>query len=157
MTEDKFFGMKHKQDTPKVGVAVIVKKAGKFLLLLRKGSHGAGLWSLPGGHVDVGEESKETCSRELFEELGVEISSIHFWPWGFQEYINEEEGLHYVTLKFLVDLDSKPLSHIEPFNAEVDKCERMEWVDAESAPSKEDFFNYETYAELMSMDCFRSQ
>jgi len=152
-----FFGMKHKQDTPKVGVAVIVKKNGKFLLMLRKGSHGAGLWSFPGGHVDVGEESKETCSRELFEELGVEISSIHFWPMGFQEYINYKEGLHYVTLVYMVDLDMDPLSHIEPFNAEEDKCERMEWCDSESAPPEEDFFNYKTYVTLMSMDCFRRE
>jgi 8-oxo-dGTP diphosphatase len=155
MQEDKFFGMKHKQDTPKVGVAVIVKKDGKFLLGLRTGSHGSGTWSCPGGHVDVGEEATTTCSREIKEELGVDIDPKLFLPIDFHEYINYEEGLHYITLNFLIDLDRPTLNDIVPYNAEPAKCEKIEWFDARTIPAPEDFFNYKTYEKLMSMKCFQ--
>jgi ADP-ribose pyrophosphatase YjhB (NUDIX family) len=54
------------------GVGVIVVRGGDVLFGLRRGAHGGGSWSLPGGHLDGGE-SVETCAlRELSEEAGVE-------------------------------------------------------------------------------------
>lgn len=47
-----------------VGVAVIVKRGGKILLIKRQGSHGAGTWAPPGGHIDFGESVEETARRE---------------------------------------------------------------------------------------------
>ncbi len=37
---------------PQVGVGVLILRDGKVLLGRRKGSHGAGCWSAPGGHLD---------------------------------------------------------------------------------------------------------
>ncbi len=37
---------------PKVGVGVMILKDGKVLLTKRKGSHGAGMYSFPGGHLE---------------------------------------------------------------------------------------------------------
>ncbi len=44
-----------------IGVGVIIKNDGKILLGKRIGSHGAGTWGLPGGHLEPGEEV-EVCS-----------------------------------------------------------------------------------------------
>ena len=35
-----------------VGVGVLIIRNGKILLIKRTGSHGAGTWSPPGGHID---------------------------------------------------------------------------------------------------------
>ena len=40
---------------PKVGIGVMIQNAdGLVLLGLRKGSHGSGEWSFPGGHLEMG-------------------------------------------------------------------------------------------------------
>ena len=44
-----------------VGVAVLVRRGEQVLLTHRKGSHGAGTWAPPGGHLDMGE-SFEDCA-----------------------------------------------------------------------------------------------
>ena len=57
----------------RVGVAVIVRRKGHVLMGLRKGSHGAGTWSFPGGHLETGETVTMCAARELLEETGVKI------------------------------------------------------------------------------------
>lgn len=55
-----------------VGVAaIVVRKNSQVLLLKRQGKHAAGLWSLPGGWVDFGEELETAVVRELREETGL--------------------------------------------------------------------------------------
>lgn len=72
-TQIDFSPMERKQATPKVGVAIFLERDGKVLMLLRKGSHKAGTRSLPGGHMDLGEDFYTTCKREILEEVGVEV------------------------------------------------------------------------------------
>ena len=51
--KDQFFGMKSKPETPKIGVGVVIRNSDCVLVGLRKNSHGAGLWSFPGGHMEL--------------------------------------------------------------------------------------------------------
>ncbi|HZB86575.1 MAG TPA: NUDIX domain-containing protein [Gaiellaceae bacterium] len=53
--------------------ALLAGGDGRVLLTRRAGEPGEGLWDLPGGFVEEGEDALETLSRELREELGVEI------------------------------------------------------------------------------------
>ena len=59
---------------PKIGCGCILlspKQPGKALYGLRKGSHGAGKWALPGGKLDLDEDALELCiQREIEEEVG---------------------------------------------------------------------------------------
>jgi len=118
----KFHGMSAKPATPKIGVGVVLRDRNqKILLMLRKGAHGAGQWSLPGGHMELGEDFLDVCKREVMEETGIAISSINQLT--FTNDIFEKEGLHYVTLFF-----EAHWSRCEnPVNMEPDKCAEMRW------------------------------
>ena len=63
---------------PKVAVAVLVDQDGQVLLVRRAGEPFRGLWSLPAGFVNAGEDPAEAAVRECAEEtaLQVKISGI---------------------------------------------------------------------------------
>ncbi len=58
---------------PGVGAAVVIRDdAGRVLMVKRgPGATQAGLWSVPAGFVDYGEEVRAAAARELLEETGL--------------------------------------------------------------------------------------
>ncbi|MBN8481527.1 MAG: NUDIX domain-containing protein, partial [Xanthomonadales bacterium] len=56
-------------------VAAVLRDARGRVLLARRpaGKVHAGLWEFPGGKVEAGEEGLAALSRELDEELGIEV------------------------------------------------------------------------------------
>jgi 8-oxo-dGTP diphosphatase len=81
---------------PLVGVGAIVLREGKVLLGKRLGSHGAGSWALPGGHLEFGETVEACARREVLEECGLELGVVV--PGPYTSDVFEEAGRHYVTL-----------------------------------------------------------
>ena len=81
---------------PKVGTAILIPRDDKILLMKRKGPHGAGTWSPPGGHIDFGETPEQCAAREAREEVGLELSDIRFLA--ITNDVFEESGRHYITL-----------------------------------------------------------
>jgi len=79
-----------------VGVGVIIVRDGKVLLGERAGSHGAGTWALPGGHLEFGETVADCARREVREETGLAIHDIAPAPYTSDVFM--AEGRHYVTL-----------------------------------------------------------
>jgi 8-oxo-dGTP diphosphatase len=63
--------MADRQVFPKLGVSACVWRDGKVLIIQRGKPPVAGVWSLPGGHVEPGEELRAAAARELGEETGV--------------------------------------------------------------------------------------
>ncbi len=61
---------------PGVGAAVVIwDDAGRLLLVKRApGATRAGLWSIPAGYVDYGEDVRRAAARELQEETGLEAA-----------------------------------------------------------------------------------
>ncbi len=59
---------------PGVGAAVVVfDESGRILLVKRApGATRPGLWSIPAGYVDYGEDVRAGAARELLEETGLE-------------------------------------------------------------------------------------
>jgi 8-oxo-dGTP diphosphatase len=58
---------------PKVAVVAVVIQSGRVLLIRRLNEPRQGLWSLPGGFMDAGEDPAEAASRECLEETGLII------------------------------------------------------------------------------------
>ena len=58
---------------PKVAAAVLVERDGKVLLVRRANSPQRGLWTLPAGFVDAGEDPARAAERECEEETGLNV------------------------------------------------------------------------------------
>ena len=82
--------------SPKVGVATIITRGDRVLLMKRKGPHGTGTWSTPGGHLDFGESPEQCAAREAKEEVGIDVVNIRFRA--VTNDIFESTGRHYITL-----------------------------------------------------------
>lgn len=111
----------------KAGVAVAIWKDNKILLGLRKGSHAAGTWAFPGGHVEYMEDPKECCVRETLEESGIEIKNVKFWT--YTNDIFPEDDKHFICLVFTADWSKGEARIMEP-----NKCEKWEWFDWKELP-----------------------
>lgn len=127
----KLFKKKKKEERTKVGVGVMILKDGKVLLGKRKGSHGAGEYAFPGGHLEYMEFFEDCAKRETFEEAGIEIKNIKF-----QCIANTKKWTpkHYVHIGVIAELESGEPKVLEP-----EKCEGWDWYDIENLP--EPIFN----------------
>lgn len=71
MTGDRFYPAR-----PILAASVAVFREGRVLLAARGKPPGEGLFSLPGGMVEIGETLGEAALRELHEEVGVKAKLI---------------------------------------------------------------------------------
>lgn len=117
---------------PKVGTAVFVRWGQNVLLGRRKGSHGAGAWAPPGGHLDAGETVFEAGARELLEETGLVVKPSDLRPIGFTDDHFVERGKRYITLFLEMRITNVLTINVEL--REPEKCEGWRWVPANSLP-----------------------
>ena len=58
---------------PKVAAAVLIERGGRVLLVRRAGEPFRGLWTLPAGFINGGEDPAEAAARECLEETGLQV------------------------------------------------------------------------------------
>jgi len=112
---------------PQVGTAIIITKDDKVLLMKRKGPHGQGTWSTPGGHLDPGETVEGCAAREAKEEVGLDVTDIRFRC--VTNDVFEAEGKHYITIW----MDGKSTG--EPRIASEEEAEEIGWYAWDALPS----------------------
>jgi len=113
-------------ERPAVAVAAAVVKDGKVLLIKRKYPPSAGKYSLPGGHVELGERLEEAVLRELREETGIEgVVKKFLAPVEYIEREGDKVKYHFVILVYLVEGDGVPRAS--------DDAEDAAWVELERA------------------------
>ncbi len=117
--------MINKDLRPRVGVGIMVFKGGSVLLGKRLGSHGAGEWCFPGGHLEFGESLKKGALRELKEECGVKIKNIKFLS--VSNTIGY--GKHYLTIGFVSEFKSGEPKLLEP-----EKYQKWQWFALNDLP-----------------------
>ena len=112
---------------PKVGVAIIITKHDQVLLMKRKGIHGRGTWSTPGGHLDFGETPEQCAAREAKEEVGLHVIDIRFRA--VTNDIFDTTGKHYITIW----MEGNSISN-EPVIAAEDEVTEIGWFAWDSLP-----------------------
>ena len=111
---------------PLVGVGVTILRDRTILLGRRRGSHGAGEYSTPGGHLDHLESFEECARRETREECGLEIAAVRFQ---FVANVTTYAPRHYVHIGLLAEWASG-----EPRVLEPDKCDGWAWWPLDRLP-----------------------
>ena len=83
-----------------VAVGVIFNQDGQFLLAKRPlGKPYENYWEFPGGKLEQGESVHQALARELFEELGIEISGSQAWQIIEHDYPHAYVRLHLCLVK----------------------------------------------------------
>ena len=86
---------------PIPAVSAVIVQDDKILLVKRGHEPSGGLWSFPGGRVELGETVREALVREVFEETSLVIEPGE--PAGVQDVIlGDESGIsaHYIIISF---------------------------------------------------------
>lgn len=110
-----------------VGVGILVLRDGRVLLGRRRGSHGAGTWSAPGGRLEYGESIEDCARRELLEETGLALGQCERGPYTTDVFEAVRE--HYLTVFVLARRTQG-----EPATLEPDKCDGWQWFDWSALP-----------------------
>jgi ADP-ribose pyrophosphatase YjhB (NUDIX family) len=99
------YDTRHYPVRPHIGVGVMMVRDNHLLLIKRKYNPDAGYWSIPGGHLDLGERVEHAAVREAHEETGFKtkvtklagiINKIMYDDDGKIEY-------HYVLINYFVE------------------------------------------------------
>jgi 8-oxo-dGTP diphosphatase len=125
---------------PRVGIGVIIINNGKVLMGKRKGAHGSGTWSFPGGNLEFGESPAECAAREVLEETGLRATNIRFGAMTNDFF--ETEQKHYITLFMLADYVNGTPQVLEPH-----KCESWDWFAWDAMPQPQFLCNINLLAQ----------
>ena len=88
-------------------------------------SYGAGLWGLPGGHVEDTETLAQAAARETLEEVGVTVDPAHLTPLGVARYVDQAvRGADFFFLGSEWQGEPRPLS----------ECSEVGWHDPALLP-----------------------
>ena len=115
------------KNIPRVGIGVIVIHNGKILLGERLAGHGAGVYQIPGGHLEFGETFEEAAKREVFEETGIDNIEVT----GIVSLGNDIAfDKHYVSIGVLSEYRSGDIADAEP-----DRSKNWKWYDPDDLPT----------------------
>ena len=115
-----------KQKYPEVSVGALILNKGELFLV--KSWKWGDRFTIPGGHVELGEKMEDAVRREVKEEVGINLSDVKFHY--VQEGIYSKEFFkpkHFIFLDFICKTKSS--------KCKLDKDEIQEciWVKPENA------------------------
>lgn len=109
-----------------VGVGAVIIRNNQVLLLLRNKPPEANSWTIIGGKVEFGETIEKAILREVKEEIGCSGKLIAYL--GITNHILPEEGTHFVSPRFLVEISEQPI------NMELESHSDMKWFNINELP-----------------------
>jgi 8-oxo-dGTP diphosphatase len=111
-------------ERPYLAVSAAIIRDGKILVVRRARAPAHGLYTLPGGVVEVGETLDEAVTREVHEETGMAIEPVALA--GFREAIVRDAGGR-VERHFLILCFAARWSAGEPVLSE--ELDEAHWLD----------------------------
>jgi 8-oxo-dGTP diphosphatase len=116
-------------DRPYLAVSAAIVRDGRILIVQRARAPGKGLYSLPGGAVEVGESLEQAVVREVREETGLVIAPIGLA--GLREVVARDVGgrieRHIVILAYAARwLSGEPVLNDELSDARWLRLEEIE-------------------------------
>ena len=110
-------------ELPIVAVGAVVFKDNKVLLIRRAKPPAKGMWSIPGGSVNLGETLQQAAERETLEETNLMIQAIK--PVYTFEVIEKDDNnqvrFHYVIIDLVAD-------YISGIPLPGDDADEVRWV-----------------------------
>ena len=109
---------------PHVGVGIMLVRNETLLLVKRKFDPDAGYWSIPGGHLELGERTEAAAEREGFEETGFKVK-VSRLAGIIDKIMHDDEGkieYHYVLINYFVEqvdgnIDQAPIPDSDALDA----------------------------------------
>jgi 8-oxo-dGTP diphosphatase len=95
-------------DQPVVGVGIVIVDEGKLVLIKRGNEPSKGKWSIPGGHVELGECLPDAVIREAKEETCLDVDNPRLVDVVDNVDLDEHGKVkyHYVIVDYLVHVKS---------------------------------------------------
>lgn len=83
-----------------VAAGIVARRDGRVLLAERPaGKPWAGYWEFPGGKIEPGESVRHALTRELHEELGIELDDAYPWLTRLHTYPEKTVRLHFQRVR----------------------------------------------------------
>jgi ADP-ribose pyrophosphatase len=96
-----------------IGVGTLIRKSEDYLLIKRASEPDKGLWSVPGGMVELGEKTSEAAMREAEEETGLIVEILEDLG-VVDKIVRDEVGrvkYHFVIIDYLAEPVSGVMHH----------------------------------------------
>jgi 8-oxo-dGTP diphosphatase len=92
-----------------IGVKAIIEHDGKILLIKRSDKYKgiSGIWDIPGGRLEFGEEPEDGLRREVMEETGIKLTGINRILDASTVYNDDEK--HIVRITYLCTAEVKEM------------------------------------------------
>ncbi|MEL6863884.1 MAG: NUDIX domain-containing protein [Bacteroidota bacterium] len=134
-------------DRPMIGIGIIIEnEANQILIGQRLGSHADQAFSIPGGHLELGETFEEAAIKEVLEETSMTIfdPKVICVTNNLRTYWSEQK--HYISITLYTNRFEGVPKIMEP-----DRCASWQWVDPRALPQPH--FD----ASEFSVECFLKQ
>ncbi len=115
----------------------IIKQGNKFLIMrVNKTSY----YHIPGGHIEIGEDSEQAVIREIKEEIGCDVEKIKLFAIQENFWIRNNKKCHGIEFYYIIEPKQK---------LKMEDCEKIE-IDKGEEKLLE--FKWTTSEELKDMD-----